>query len=180
VNEQNFDIRAKLGVDPPCYVRKVKNASCCGTKEDQPEQRAQMITDAVLKEDSGITSLFYVSTYIDVARAALALNYRRAGINDVYDVSLLAFTEEELVGVTKQQTDDGLPCHWAARNHWNFMFTEENFRRIAGTLGQRIRLPKSFSRNKLKDARDTLRAQGCLSVGPGLASKCVCETTPEA
>jgi hypothetical protein len=137
VNEQNFDIRQQLGVEPPCYVRKV-----------------------------------------DVARAALALNYSRAGLHDVFDLYLLAFTEEELQGVTRQQTDDGLPRQWAAKHHWNFMFTEDNFEVIAEALAQKVRLPKSFSRNKLRDARDTLRAQGCLSVGPPKSSGCDCEKSP--
>jgi hypothetical protein len=177
VNEQNFDIEPLLGVKPPCYVRKVKNASCCGTKDDKPQQRAQMIRDAVLSEDAGITSLFYVTSGLDVARAALALNFRRAGMKDVYDVSLLAFTEDELADVSRQQTDDSHPCHWAARNHWNFMFTEDNFHRVAEALGQRVRLPKLFGRKKLKDARDTLREHGCRSVASvSESSSCRCQS----
>jgi hypothetical protein len=57
--EDDFDIRAKLGVDPPCYVRKVKNVTCCGDKEkDPPELRATLFSKEVLSEDGAILSVF--------------------------------------------------------------------------------------------------------------------------
>lgn len=172
--ESDFDIRNKLGVDPPCYVRKVESPSHCGNKDDPPELRAAKIKKNVLSEDGGVTSVFYVSSAHDAARAALALNFSRTGGLHVWDLSLIAMKPEELDGVAKEQTTDSLVCHWAQRNHWNVTLQDADQERIANFLATRKRLALRFTKKKMKEAFDEAGNDGCRSVNPDSAN-CICE-----
>jgi hypothetical protein len=172
--EDDFDIRIKLGVNPPCYVRKVDRQTHCGKKEDLPEQRALQIRSNVLSEDDGILSVFYVASARDVIRAALALNVQRTGGSRIEDLCLIAFTPGELQGITRNQTPDTFECSWARRNHLDITLTASDQERIARTLAAQNRFPKKFTESKMKGGRDALLADGCRSVKSD-SNDCVCE-----
>jgi len=173
--EDDFDIRARLGVDPPCYVRKVKRATSCGKPEDPPEVRVPFVQQNVLTEDGGVLSVFYVSSGLDLIRAAVAINRERSRREDhVEDQFLLALTLTELEGVEKHRTEDGFPCHWARKNHWNVTLQVADQARIANTVANRDGFPGKFTRSKMGPARELMREHGCRSVQVNSAS-CVCE-----
>lgn len=173
--ENDFDIRTKLGIDPPCYVRKVDRPTSCGAKEDPPERRAALIEENVLSEDGGVLSLLYVTHSTDVIRAAMALNWCRTGGTRVEGLCLLAFILDELEGVAKDQTTDSFACHWARQNHWNITLAIPDRGRVANVLANRNRFPKNFTRSKMKEAYAAVRADGCRSTDSD-SSNCICES----
>ena len=151
----------ELGVDPPCYVRKVDRSLIGGDENDPPNSRADRIRSEVLSIDDGVLSVFYITNAQDVIRVACALTFARAIFSEM---SLLAFTPEELSSVGKDQTPDTFECHWARRNHWDLTFREEDKLRIANLLAEQNRKAKRFFRAKIKAAWDAGGHVGCRSV----------------
>ena len=172
--DSDIDIRTKLGIDPPCYVRKGDRRSHCGNEDDPPEYRASMIKENVLSEDDGVASMFLVSNAREVARAALALNFCRTGGEHVEELCLVAFSPDELADVLKEQTEDSFGCHWARRNHWNVTLTNADQERIADVLATRNRFAQRFSKKKMTEASDEARNEGCRSVRLD-STNCICE-----
>ncbi len=171
--DDEFDIPTKLSVPPPCYVRKVDRATHCGTREDSPEKRADLISINVLSEDDGIMSVFYVASACDVTRAALALNWSRAGTERVEELCLIAFTAEELRPYRRKQTENRFACLWARENHYNVRLRPSDQIELARVLAERQRFPHKFTRSKMIQARDARRLDGCHSTTAN-SSGCVC------
>jgi hypothetical protein len=172
--EQDFDIATKLGVIPPCYVRGVKNVTCCGDPDkDSPERREALILENVFTEENDTLSFFYVQGYPDLVRAAVALN-RVRDANHAIDLYLVGITIEELANTAKIQTPDQFVCIWAKSNHWNVEVAGQK-QEIAKRVAATNRKPKSFNRKRTKEAQDLMRQHLCLSVGPH-KDPCVCQT----
>jgi len=163
--QEDFDVFVKLGVAVPCYVRKVDRPTHCGdVEEDSAEERAAMICENVLLEDDGVLSFFIISDWKDLIRAALALNWHRTGGTREEALCLLAFKEEELKDVAKDQTDDNFACGWARKNHWNIKMTEEEARNVAVRVAERAGIARNFTKPKMKAAKEVLLEDGCPSV----------------
>jgi hypothetical protein len=171
--EQDFDIATKLGVVPPCYVRQVRNTTCCGDPDvDSEDRRSELILESVFSEEDDILSFFYVQKYPDLVRAAVALNRIRAA-DKAYELYLVAITIEELANTSKVQTADQFVCMWAKSNHWNVTVAGQK-QEIAKRVASTKRKPKVFNRNRIKEAQELMRRHLCLSVGPQQNS-CVCQ-----
>jgi len=151
--QSDFSIRENLGIDPPCYVRKVDRRSHCGNEDQPPEVRAALIKKYVLSEDGGVTSVFLVNDARDVARAALALNFCRTGGSRVEELCLVAFRPDELADAPMEQTADSFGCHWAQLNHWNVTLIDVDQERIANLLAIQNRFAHSSIRKRWRKLR---------------------------
>jgi hypothetical protein len=173
--EEDFEIARHLGISFPCYVRKIDRPSHAGQPDDAPERRANAIRENVLSEEGGVISVFRVNSGEEVARAALAINFARFGHDRLEDLTLIAFTEDDLEGVDKQQTSDTFVCGWAQRNHWNLMVSDEKVQmRVATRAVRRTNVKERFSKKKMNAASEAARANGCRSVL--IASRgCICD-----
>ena len=175
----DFDFHAELGLDAPCYVRKVDRRTYCGEKNDTPEHRASLIERNVLSKDGGVLSVFYVSSPRDLIRAAVALNFQRTGGARVEDLCFLAFSPEELDGIVKDQTADSFACVWARSHHWNVIFTASDQARIAKVLSGQNRFPNKFTKSRMSRFDAVMRANGCRTVVLE-SHDCVCEREARA
>lgn len=172
--EDDFNISAKLGVQAPCYLRKVDRRSDCGDKDDPPESRVAVIKDNVLSADDGVLSFFYVTNTNDLIRTAFAINWHRTGGTRIEGLCLLAFAPDEIEGVSKKQTIDSFACHWARRHHWNVKLEPKDRERISRLIAERKRFPNNFTKPKLQAAAVRLQADGCLSIKLD-STACKCE-----
>lgn len=179
-DDDDFKKSTKLGVSAPCYVRKVDTLSCCGDPEkDTIADRTSKIVQYALSDEDTKLSFFYVASSQDVARAAMALNHRRTGTANVFDLCFIAFTEEELKGLPRVQTKDQFVCLWAQQNHWDITFSESDKQRVANSAAQQKRQVRKLTRPTMKQTQAAMLTEGCRSVGSQLTN-CVCEAESKA
>lgn len=171
-----FDIKISFSVLPPCYIRKIPRMTPWAPKDEA--LRVPLIHSELFSEEDGVISLFFVEIALDVARAAIAIDWARhvvsrntGQIDLTAELILGAITTDEMKGIRLTQTTDSFVCFWARANHWNAALSPSDELRLAHALSRRK--PKRFKSPAMRGARDALAADGCLSVN-AQSPKCVC------
>lgn len=173
--EQNFDLTAIFGVDPPCYLRIVDKQADCGHAEDSLADRATAIHDRLLAPGpDGKVSVWLTADGLDLSRIAAAFNSGRK--YPTSDLLIFPLETSWFQGNEAVQTEGRVECFWAKRRHYDLTLTAERRTEISDSLAQLKRKAARFGAGKLRRAFQRAESDGCYSVNEKREERCICDT----
>ena len=95
-------IESSLGIDAPCFVRKVDRPGHWGGDANTSAKRVDDIIESVFGEEWNRFSLFKLDNVSDLRRVAIGINSRRTNL--IEKLFFVAFSDHELANIPLEKT----------------------------------------------------------------------------
>lgn len=165
-----FEIKSVLGVDPPCYVRKVDSRGNWGAPEDEPSERLNTAMTKVFGDEWESFSIYEVADPADLSRVAVGMNSRRDSL--IEKIFLLGFEKSELGHLSVVETPGDTKCAHANDCHREVRPGDPDaLEAVVSTMMEDGRNVGTLTKGMMRDAVAAAETDGCAATG---AAECVC------
>lgn len=170
-----LDVPEKLGIPPPCYVRKVDRPGHWGNSEDDLDTRVNDALESIFKlRNRGLFSIYRVESSDDLRRVAVGLNSMRGALTE--KLYLLAIREKDLESLELRKVSGDTLCHHANILHRDVAVDDLGIlRTMVKNMMLEGRATKKLNARLMGIAVELARRDQCDAI-QGTAKLCVCQS----